>query len=133
MLKGSWIALLVTMLATSAAAEVCDKVRPAWNPQNGSVGQVQDLFLSLTEPTGIIVVVVTAIVLLVRKRRLTITASSIIGIIVLLDIARWSGLGDQMIAIAYDEGCLTPPILTNTVFATIFLAMLLSLRRTSKV
>ncbi|CAN1558528.1 hypothetical protein MCEMSEM23_02538 [Rhabdaerophilaceae bacterium] len=58
-MKRAVAGLLCLIASTPATAEVCDKVRPAWTPQNGPVGQFEDLILFMFEPVGLIAIGLT--------------------------------------------------------------------------
>lgn len=71
LLKRSWVTVLGAIASTPVAAEVCDKVRPDWNPTNGPVNQLEDLALFLGEPLGLIVLALTLAAILLREIWLT--------------------------------------------------------------
>lgn len=131
-MKQTILALIWLFASTPAIAEVCNKVRPAWAPRNGPVNQVEELRLSFAESTGLSVLVLAGLAIALRKRWLTMTASAIIGLIALLNIARWSWLGDPIITFAHNEGCVAPPILSSITFAAVVVGLITTLRRAAK-
>lgn len=49
-----FLPLLVAILISSPAfAEVCDKMRPRWDPRSGSVNQLEELYFFFTSYIGI--------------------------------------------------------------------------------
>ena len=98
--------------STPAAAEVCDKVRPAWKPQDGSIGQFEDLALFLLEPMGLIAVGLTVAAVLLKKTWLSVTAIVILLLDIALNVSTWRE-ADDVTGFAIAEGCLTAPILTT--------------------
>ena len=89
LLRRSWAVVLGVIASTPAAAEVCDKVRPAWNPADGPIRQFEDLALFFTEPLGLIVFVLTIAAVLFRKIWLTVIVVALMVAIIALNISTW--------------------------------------------
>ncbi|MFN7599429.1 MAG: hypothetical protein ACK5PT_22365, partial [Cereibacter sp.] len=64
LVQGTLIALAAP---APAIAEVCDKERPAWNPQDGPVSQLDDLGLFFSDPFGLAVLVMAIVCILLRR------------------------------------------------------------------
>ena len=111
-LKRSWAAAFAIVASTPVAAEVCDKVRPAWNPADGSVSQLDDLVLFLVEPLGLIVLVLTLAGVLLRKIWFTAIVVTLLIAIIALDISTWVA-ADDITNLALVEGCIAAPVLTT--------------------
>jgi hypothetical protein len=117
----------LSALAASAPAnaEVCDKERPSWNPQDGPVSQFDDLALFFSGPMGLTVLAMAGACILLRKTWFTAIAVTFFIIIVGLLAITW--FEDYRVkSAAVSEGCLTAPVLTGvTMVATsIFLALI---------
>ena len=109
------MAVLVCLItSTPAAAEVCDKVRPACTPQDGPVGQLDDLALFLFEPIGLIAIGLTVGALLLRSAWFSTVAIVILILMVALTVSTWSE-ADDVIRFAINEGCMTAPYLTTII------------------
>lgn len=118
LLKRSW-AIAITMIAsTPAVAEVCDKVRPAWNPANGPVTQFEDLALFLTEPIGLIVLGLAVAAVFLRKIWLTVFVVTLLVAIIALNISTWVE-ADDVTNFAISEGCIAAPVLTTITLVAI--------------
>jgi hypothetical protein len=112
LLKRSWAVVLGVIASTPAAAEVCDKVRPAWNPADGPIRQFEDLALFFTEPLGLIVLALTIAAVLLRKIWLTVIVVALMVAIIALNISTWLK-ADDITNFAIKEGCITKPVMTN--------------------
>ena len=107
------MAVLVCLItSTPASAEVCDKVRPAWTPQDGPVSQFENLALFLFEPIGLIAIGLTLGALLIRSAWFSAVAIVILMLMGALTVSTWSE-GDDVISFAISEGCITAPYLTT--------------------
>lgn len=87
--KRSWTIAVAMTASTPVAAEVCDKVRPAWNPANGPVTQFEDLALFLTEPIGLIVLGLAVATVFLRKIWFTVFVVTLLVAIIALNISTW--------------------------------------------
>ncbi|WP_223636473.1 hypothetical protein [Rhodobacter sp. TJ_12] len=109
------MAVLVCLItSTPAAAEVCDKVRPAWTPQDGPVGQLDDLALFLFEPIGLIAIGLTVGALLLRSAWFSTVAIVILMLMLALNVSTWRE-ADGVTRFAISEGCMVAPYLTTIV------------------
>ena len=104
--------LVCVITSTPAAGEVCDKVRPAWTPQDGPISQFDDLALFLFEPIGLIAIGLTVGALLLRSTWFSAVAIVILILIVALTVSTWSE-ADDVTRFAISEGCMTAPYLTT--------------------
>lgn len=110
--KRGWPIALGIIASTPAAAEVCDKVRPAWNPADGSVTQFEDLALFVIEPLGLIVLGVNIVAVLLRKVWFTAFVVTLLIAIIALNISTWIE-ADDITNFAISEGCIAAPVLTT--------------------
>ncbi|WP_386684843.1 hypothetical protein [Loktanella sp. R86503] len=108
------VILLCLIASTPAAAEVCDKVRPAWTPQHGPVGQLDDLALFLFEPIGLIAIGLTVGAFLLRSAWFSAVAIVILMLMVALNVSTWRE-ADDITRFAISERCMTAPYLTTIV------------------
>ena len=106
--------LVCLFTSTPAAAEVCDKVRPAWTPQDGPVGQLDDLALFLFEPIGLIAIGLAVGALLLRSAWFSAVAIVILMLMAALNVSTWRE-ADDVTRFAISEGCMTAPYLTTIV------------------
>ncbi len=106
------------MASTPVAAEVCDKIRPAWNPKNGPVNQIEDLALYFVEPLGLIVLALSIAAVLLRKTWLTALVVFLLVATVALNISTWRE-ADNVTTSAFIEGCITAPVLTTVILIAI--------------
>ncbi|WP_299734018.1 hypothetical protein [uncultured Tateyamaria sp.] len=104
--------------STPAAAEVCDKVRPAWNPADGPVTQFDDLALFFIEPLGLIVLVLAIAAVLLRKIWFTVFVVTLLVATIALNISTWVE-ADDVTNFALSEGCIAAPVLTTTTLVAI--------------
>ncbi len=132
LLKRSWANAITMIASTPAVAEVCDKVRPAWNPADGPVTQFEDLALFFFEPLGLIVLVCAIAAVLLRKIWLTVFVVTLLVAIIALNISTWLE-ADDVTNFAISEGCIAAPVLTTitlgAICALISVATWHSLRR----
>ena len=117
-------ALIAITASTPAIAEVCDKVRPAWNPEDGPVSQIDDLVLFFSEPVGLGTWVLVGVCIFLRRTWFTLLVITVMITIVALLTKTWFE-EDYISAFAVSEGCLTAPVLTGItlVAISIFLAL----------
>lgn len=108
-MKQAMAALLCLIAATPAVAEVCDKVRPAWTPQDGPVGQFEDLVWFLSEPVGLLAMGLTAGALLLGSAWVSAITIVILMPMAALYLFTWLK-PDDIISFAIDEGCMTAPV-----------------------
>lgn len=104
--------VLVCLITSTLAAEVCDKVRPAWTPQDGYVSQFEDLAVLLFEPIGLIAIGLMMGALLLRSAWFSAVAIVILMLMVALKVSTWSE-ADDVIHFAINEGCMTAPYITT--------------------
>lgn len=111
-MKRAVVVLLCLIASTPAAAEVCDKERPAWTPQDGPVSQFDDLALFLFEPIGLIAIGLAVGALLLRSAWFSSVAIVILMLMVVLNVGTWHE-ADDVTRSAISEGCMTAPLLTT--------------------
>ena len=116
--KRSWTIAVAMTASTPAAAEVCDKVRPAWNPADGPVTQFEDLALFFFEPFGLIVLGLAGAAVFLRKIWFTIFAVTLLVAIIALNISTWVE-ADDVTNFAISEGCIAAPVLTTITLVAI--------------
>lgn len=94
---------LCAALPLPAFAEVCDKVRPDWLPEDGPVGALAEAFYVLTSPLGV-VLLAFVVLAMVRPRRwlAVVVALPLLALAGLLFLAR----GAEVAAMAMAEGCI---------------------------
>ena len=128
------LALTVSFsLATlPAAAEVCDKARPSWNPTNGPISQLDDLVLFMWEPIGIAILGMVGVSLLIKKNWVTAICIGIVSLVISFMIAEWLWVDHPVLKQAIKEGCMAPPLLTTFVLLML-IAFLVVFARSRKV
>lgn len=97
--------------STPAWAEVCDKVRPKWDPEDGPVSQMGDLALFVLEPTGLVLLILVIAAGVLRIRWVTAIVVTLLVAIVALDVSAWVVEPSDVIKSALSEGCVTMPVL----------------------
>jgi hypothetical protein len=119
-MRQSLLFLFWLTTAAPAFAEVCDKVRPAWDPTDGPVSQFDDLVLTFfVEPFGLFIFALVAVTVLLRKPLLTAFSIFFLMFPAVLDIIDWSP-PDTVWSAAISEGCVTSsPILVRIVLIVI--------------
>ena len=118
LLKRSWTIAVAMIASTPAVADVCDKVRPAWNPADGPINQFEDLALLFIEPLGLIVFALTIGAVFFRKIWLTAIVVTLLIAIVALNISTWIE-ADDVTNFAISEGCIAAPVLTTITLVAI--------------
>ncbi len=114
LLKRGWAIAVAMIASTPAAAEVCDKVRPGWNPADSPITQFKDLGLFLTEPLGLIVLLQTLAAVLLRKIWIANISAMLLFAVVALKISTWID-SDDVTNLAISEGCIAAPVLTTII------------------
>ena len=117
--------------STPAAAEVCDKVRPAWNPADGPINQFEDLTLFFIEPLGLLVLALTLAAALLRKIWITAIVVALLFAIAALNISTWIE-ADDVTNFALLEGCMTAPVLKTITLITICTIIVTATWRSSR-
>ncbi len=103
----------IALIAGSPAfAEVCDKVRPSWDPNSGSINRFEELYFFFTSPLGVGLVFLIAVTLYLNHRRLSILCAGVVLLTSVLTAAVWFWLGEDIIYEAFEEGCRAEPYLT---------------------
>ena len=131
LLKRSWAIAVGTIVCTPAAAEVCDKVRPAWNPADGQINQFEDLTLFFIEPLGLIVFVLALAAALLRKIWITAISVALLCAVIALKIRTWIE-ADDVTNFAITEGCITAPVLTTITLIAICASIVTATWRSSR-
>lgn len=110
--------------APPAWAEVCDKVRPHWDPASGPVSQVDDLLHFLTEPLGLGTIALVAISLAFRRAWLAIATTIVLIAVAALLFFDIANIVDDITHEARLEGCLTQPVLVPLILLGIGLIVI---------
>jgi hypothetical protein len=113
-------ALIWGFLPTGAIAEVCDKVRPDWNPSDGPVGPFEDVVLFFVTPFGLILLALAVASVLVRRTWLTALTTVIMTAVLAPFWSEW-GEDNEVMRLAIAEGCraAASPILIIVVLVTL--------------
>ena len=123
--------LIALAAAAPAIAEVCDKERPAWNPKDGPVSQLDDLAVFFSEPLGLTVLVMVGACILLRKTWfMVLVITFLITVVALLTITWFENYHVKSAAVS--EGCLTAPVLTGLSLVAISVFLGLVSRRASR-
>ena len=102
-------ALPIVLLTGSAWAEVCDKVRPHWNPSTGPADRLEELVLAAASwPWWVCVVVVLMAIWSGNRWMRAVAALLLFGYAALLWIG-WMA-EDEITQDAIAEGCVASPI-----------------------
>lgn len=117
MMKPILFTILMLLTASPAFAEVCDKVRPRWDPSSGSINLFEELYFFFTSPFGIGLILLIAATLYFKKRWLSISCAALIFLVAVLTTAGWFFLSDGIIRAAHQEGCRASPLVTIGVLA----------------
>ena len=131
LLKRSWAIAAGMIASTPAAAEVCDKIRPAWNPADGQINQFEDLILFFIEPLGLIVFVLALAAALLRKIWITAIIVALLCTVIALNISTWIE-ADDVTSFAISEGCITASVLTTITLITICAIIMTATWRSSR-
>jgi hypothetical protein len=123
--------LMALAASAPAIAEVCDKERPAWNPQDGPVSQIDDLVLFFSAPLGLTVLVMAGTCILLRKTWFTVLVITFLFTVVALLTITWFE-DNHVKSAAVSEGCLTTPVLTGLTLVAISVFLALLSRRASR-
>lgn len=129
-MKQPIITLASLLVASPAFAEVCDKERPAWSPQNGPINQFDDLVLFFIEPVGLTVLMLSAVAILLRRTWFAVLTIIVVLVVIALKVSTWLE-GDAITTFAYSEGCLVPPVMTSIALALIVIILMKMPKRTS--
>ncbi len=122
---GRWssAAAVLGLSTVPAAAEVCDKLRPDWSPDDGPPGTTGDLLAALGTPLGMLALAALGLALaaiFATRRPLVLVATSFglpMAVAVLLHQTRDPAID----TLALQEGCLSSP---DAVQILLFVAML---------
>ena len=101
--------------AGPAFAEVCDKVRPNWNPSNGRVNQLQELYYFFSGPLGVSVIALFFLAFLIKRTWLSFLVSLVLVFIAGLIVENWFWPEDGVTRGAHFEGCIANPLITSLV------------------
>lgn len=121
---------VATLSASAAHAEVCDKVRPAWDPSYGKVGLLGEFYLWLFTPVGFGLVVLVFLAVWMKRSWLSFICATLLGLVAVVLVADWVWLSDEIGKLATQEGCRSSPYLTVGVL--IFVAVVLLARRSRR-
>ena len=96
---------LASVAPSRALAEVCDKVRPRWNPSDGPVTQLQDAYFTLSNPYALALIALPLVLLALGWRK---TACVLGGLPILLAVLMGSDARelDDVTVFAIQEGCI---------------------------
>jgi hypothetical protein len=100
--------------SSTAFAEVCDKVRPDWSPEDGATGQIDQFVFDLVSPVGIALGILVALSLVTGYRWLYAVAAVFAAITATVTLLSWAELAgfDSVFAASIREGCQAAPYLT---------------------
>ena len=101
--------------ASSAIAEVCDKVRPDWNPSTGSISQVQELYFFFSNPLGIILIALCILAFIIRHTIVSSLVALVLVAVASLIAVNWLWPVDGVTQEAFREGCTANPLFTSIV------------------
>lgn len=118
----SWypVAILGVLLPTYAVAEVCDKIRPNWDPTSGSVTAWGEATFFFQSPLGIVCLGAFALAVLTFKSTWALASavgSAGLGLLIYINgtLDDPNGFSQQSVA----EGCVGEPTLAVAICATI--------------
>jgi len=117
MIRQAFCAIIMLFAASPAFAEVCDKVRPGWDPSDGSINQLEELYFFFTSPIGIGLTILITTTLYCKKRWLSFVCAALTFLTAALIAVGWFWLGDDMLRAAHQEGCRASPLITVGVLA----------------
>ena len=122
--KACSVGLALWWTATPAQAEVCDKVRPRWDPAGGPATQIDELIHFALSPLGPLTVLILAGPLLLRRTWGYIGGTIAFIALAALIFAGWRFDPTGLTQSARIEGCLTAPVLPIFTLLTLALALL---------
>ncbi|WP_162894086.1 hypothetical protein [Phaeobacter sp. LSS9] len=102
---------MATLVPAAATAEVCDKARPYWHPDDGGPATAWDELINLsTLPVSLALLALAGIALATRNRPTFVIAAVLwAGIAFVVAVDRYENALDYVEAYALAEGCLGPP------------------------
>lgn len=119
-----WLAALA-LLPSAALAEVCDKVRPLWDPATGPATAVDEALHLASTPVAMILLLVTALALRLKHAWVGLAAvcgwSAYVGLTVFGNRSDPSGIHQSAVA----EGCIGSPALFIGTVTAICIATIL--------
>lgn len=121
---------LASSLALSVSpgfAEVCDKVRPLWDPASGRVNFVTETLLFFASPGGLICLALIVTVIAVQSQSLPVFLAALFLIFATVDSALFKG--DPVREYALREGCVTDYHFTTLMIVLASSMLLLSYLR----
>ena len=104
--------VLLVFSTGPAFAEVCDKVRPNWDPSSEPVDQLQELYYIFSSPLGIILIALWVLVLFFKRTMLSVFAAFVLIAVSGLIAANWFWPDDGVTYGAHLEGCTGNPLAT---------------------
>lgn len=117
--RATALCLAVALFPQAALAEVCDKVRPLWNPAEGPAGALNEALHFATIPVSLVLLLATAIALRFRSSWGGLAAvcgwSALVFVIVFGDAQDPTGI----VPMARAEGCIGSPALFIALVAAI--------------
>ena len=119
----SLLLVALAVLPTPALAEVCDKVRPLWDPANGLATVVDEAKHLALSPLALILIAATAIV--VRLRSQWGGLAVVCGWSFFTYFVALPNTSDPVQQLALQEGCIGSPTLFIAVVAAICTATIL--------
>lgn len=107
------VCVVLMVLAGPAFAEVCDKVRPDWDPSNGPVNQFQELSFFFSGTPGLILVALCFLAFFIKRTWGSIVVALILVAVAILIAADWLWPLDGVTYGAHLEGCTANPLITR--------------------
>ncbi|WP_299048443.1 hypothetical protein [uncultured Tateyamaria sp.] len=122
--QGYGIGITATLFSTPALAEVCDKVRPLWQPGTQATALTEALHFFAT-PLGLILVALSAVA--IARRWQWVGLATILGWTGLVSLVALGASIDptSVHALAVAEGCVGPPTLFIVAVAAICVGIVL--------
>jgi hypothetical protein len=94
--------------ATPAMAEVCDKTRPGWAPDDGPLGIWGEVLVFVTTP-ALLVIIIALIAGWYFRQHLLLSAVMLAAVV--FAVPQYVPVNPELVAAAQAEGCMGPPTL----------------------
>jgi len=111
--------VIFVFAAVPAYAEVCDKVRPRWDPASGRVNQFKEAYFFFSSPIGLVLLAFIVVAFFFQKRWISFSCSVLLVLVAALLVADWYWLSQTPEGIAAihrsarHEGCVASPVVTS--------------------
>lgn len=104
--------LILSLLASSTMAEVCDKERPRWDPASGPASMLDEFFALILNPFVLGMLCLTAVAILSKWRiPKWILAVVWLSLSILIGIDHYGPVLNDVRWFAMQEGCIGSPLL----------------------